>query len=175
MFRIATAARNEVVGATVQEIFDQVDRLRTRMLPAAELADEVAYLVGSFPRTVETPQQVAGQLTESRLIGAGPEAVEAYRSRVAAVDTARARAAAERWIRPEQFLVVVSGDAAKLQPQLRALGEVTIVDTEGRRLGLSDLGVGAEVQPRELKERCLEIDHRHAAIDIEAFDLVEHE
>lgn len=142
VFRIATAVRTEVVGATVQEIFAQVERLRTRATPTAELADEVAFLVGSFPRSVETPQQVAGQLTEWRLIGAPADALESYRARIAAVDTARARAAAERWIRPEQFLVVVSGDAARLQPQLRALGEVQIIDTEGRPLGLSDLGVG---------------------------------
>ncbi len=142
VFRIATAARTEVVGATVQEIFEQVERLRTRAIPGSELSDEVAFLVGSFPRSVETPQQVAGQLTEWRLIGAPADALESYRARIAAVDTARARAAAERWIRPEQFLVVVSGDAARLQPQLRALGEVRIIDTEGRPLGLSDLGVG---------------------------------
>lgn len=144
LFRIATATRPELVGATVEEVFEQVDRMRSRTLPAGELDDKVSYLVGSFPRSIETPQQVAGSITEQRLIGVSDEALEQFRSRLAAVDTSSARAAAERFIRPEQFLVVVSGDASVIQPQLRGLGEVAIVDASGAPLTLADLSADRE-------------------------------
>lgn len=139
VFRVATAVRTEVAGAAVQEIFDQVERLRTRALPEGELRDTRSHLVGSFPLEVETPQQVAGRVAVHRLLGLPPGALADTRSRVAGVDTAEARSAAERWIRPEQFLVVVAGDAAALQPGLRGFGPVRIEDAEGRPLTLTDL------------------------------------
>jgi hypothetical protein len=47
---------------------------------------------------------------------------------------------------------------------------------EGEETGAeADLGVGSEVGPGELEERGLEVGHGHAAIDVQAFDLVEHE
>lgn len=150
VFRIATAARNEVVADAVEEIFNQVQRLRERAVPRGELEDTKSYLIGSFPLSIETPQQVAGQVATQRLLGIGPEALESYRSRVAAVDTALTRAAAELWIRPEQFVVVVAGDAAVLQPRLRGLGEVVIVDTEGRPLRLADLAPHASTETFDL-------------------------
>ncbi|MEK9501889.1 insulinase family protein [Gaopeijia maritima] len=144
LFRIVTATRPELAGAAVGEVFEQVERLRTRALPEGELADKVSYLVGSFPRSIETPQQVAGSITEQRLIGLSDETLERYRPRLAEVDTAAVRAAAETHIRPEQFLVVVSGDASVLQPQLRAFGEVRIVDADGAPLTLADLNAAPE-------------------------------
>lgn len=139
VFRIETAARNEVAADAVEEILSQVQRLRARAIPQGELDDTKSYLVGSFPLSIETPQQVAGQVTTHRLLGLGTQELESYRTRVAAVDTADARDAAERWIRPEQFVVVVAGDAGVLQPRLRGLGEVQIVDVDGRPLRLADL------------------------------------
>ncbi len=138
-FVVSTAVRNEVLGDAVQEILNQVEQLRTRRIPQAELDDKKGYLVGSFPSSIETPQQVAAQVTTNRLLGLSDLVLERYRDRVAMVDTAQARAAAERWLRPEQFLIVVAGDAALLQPQLRGLGEATILDPEGGRLTLADL------------------------------------
>lgn len=139
VFSVVTAARNEVAAAAVEEILNQVQRLRERAIPQGELEDTKSYLVGSFPLSIETPQQVAGQITTHRLLGLEADALESYRSRVAAVDTADARSAAERWMRPEQFVVVVAGDAGVLQPQLRGLGEVKIVDADGHLLRLADL------------------------------------
>lgn len=150
VFQVATAARSEVAGAAVEEILAQIQRLRERPLPLGELEDNKSFLVGSFPRSVETPQQVAGQLATHRLLGLGDDDLTEYRTRVAKVDTAAARTAAERWIRPEHFVILVAGDASLIQPQLRSLGEVSIVDVDGRPLRFTDLGARASNETFDL-------------------------
>ncbi len=150
VFQVTTAARAEVAGAAIEEILAQVERWRQRATPGGELDDSKSFLVGSFPRSIETPQQVASQLATHRLLGLGDDDLTEYRGRVAAVDTARARAAAERWVRPEHFVVLVAGDAVALQPQLRGLGEVSIVDVDGRPLRFADLGARASTEEFDL-------------------------
>jgi hypothetical protein len=66
---------------------------------------------------------------------------------VSALDTAAVRSAAQEYIRPEELVVVVAGDATQLQPQLAALGQVRIVNPEGTPLTMADLA------PRGASER----------------------
>ena len=140
------AVRTEVAGEAIAELLDLVEQLREEPLPADELSDTQSYLTGVFPLQIETPQQVAAQVTNNRLLGLSEDAIETYRSRVLALDTATVRGAAERYIRPEQLAIIVAGDAAVLQPQLAALGSVRIVDAEGNALTMADLAPKAASQ-----------------------------
>ena len=92
--------------------------------PAVDELDAVKrYLTGSFPLSIETPQQIANQVTTHLLLGVDRGALEAYPSRVAAltrvVDTAgwmamadgsdpghdACRAARDEWLRDGGVLV----------------------------------------------------------------------
>lgn len=138
-FQASMAVRTEVAGEAVAELLDLIEELRGETLPADELADTQSFLTGVFPLQIETPQQVASQVTTSRLLGLPEDAIETYRARVSALDTAQVRGAAEEFIRPEQLAIVVAGDALALRDQLAALGSVRIVDPEGNALTLDDL------------------------------------
>jgi hypothetical protein len=151
LFQVATAVRPEVAAATVEEVLVQLDRLRTGVLPSSELADRVGYLAGSFPRSLETPQQVAGEVSTHRLLGVPTGRLESARSRLTTLDTAAVREAAALRLRPEQLLIVVAGDASVLQPQLRGLGEVAVVDVDGEPLSLTDLVAGPASEGFDLR------------------------
>jgi zinc protease len=138
-FRASMAVRNEVAGEAVQELLNQVEKIRSDALPADELSDTKSFLTGIFPLQIETPQQVASQVTTNRLLGLPEDDIETYRSRVSALDTATVREAAAEYIRPERLAVVVAGDATQLQPQLAALGQVRIVDPQGQAIAMADL------------------------------------
>jgi zinc protease len=150
-FEVVTAVRTDVAAAAVEEILVQLDRVRTTALPSSELADRVGYLVGSLPRSLETPQQVAGEITSHRLLGLPAERLESARSRWMGLDTATVREAAELRLRPEQLLIVVAGDAAALQPRLRGLGEVAVVDVHGAPLTLAELVPGPPSETFDLR------------------------
>jgi zinc protease len=131
----ATAAvRTEVTDSALAELLRQVDRIRTETVPDSELAAVKGYLVGSFPLTVETPGQIAGQVATAKLLGLGDDYLGLYRERLSAVTARQAQAAAARWYRRQALTIVVVGDAALLYDRLKPLAPVQLVDLDGTPL-----------------------------------------
>jgi zinc protease len=60
----------------------------------------------------------------------GRDFFDTYGARVRAVTPEQVMAAAARWLRPEQLVVVIVGDAAAIEPELRSLelGTVEVID-----------------------------------------------
>lgn len=138
-FQAALAVRNEVTEAALTDLVREVRRLRDQSVPAEELQDTKDFLVGSFPLQIETPQQVASQVMNSRLLGLPEEALETYRSRVAATDGEAVREVFRSRVDPGRMVFVVVGDAGVLAPQLRSFGPVTVVDVQGNPLAAAEL------------------------------------
>ena len=73
----------------------------------------------------------AGLRHNEALAKAVREAIEEYVSRIEAVTVDEVFAAAQTYMDAEQPIIVVVGDAAIIQPQLEALGDVVVVDANG--------------------------------------------
>ncbi len=135
--------RNEVADSSLQDMFDLLDKLRSEPVPEADLALAKDFITGSFPREIETPQQVAGEIATVRLRGLPKDYLETYRSRVAAVDATAIQQAVQGHLHPDKMLVVVVGDAAQIYDKVAAFGKVELFDVEGQPIALSDLEVKA--------------------------------
>jgi len=131
--------RTEVTDSALRELLHQVDRLRTEPMPDSELGNAKDFLIGSFPLTIETPQQIASVVTTSKLLGLGPDYIRLYRDRLAAVTPLAAKAAAARAIHRGALTIVVVGDGEKLYDKLKAIAPVRMVDVDGHPLTLEDL------------------------------------
>lgn len=127
-------ARSEVVVDAIGELIAQIGRMRTQMVPGSELDVTKSFLVGSFPLQIETPEQIAGQVLNNRLLGLPDDALETYRERVAALDASDVRQASAERLDPDHLVIVVVGDAVLLADALRKFGPVSVVDAEGRPL-----------------------------------------
>lgn len=131
--------RTEVSDSALAELLHQIDRVRTEVIPDSELAAAKGYLVGSFPLTIETPRQIASVVTNARLLGLAPDYVPRYRERLAAVNGARARSAAQRTFRRSTLTIVVVGDAKTLYDKLKVIAPVRLVDIDGNTINPADL------------------------------------
>jgi len=155
-FEATAEVRTSVTDSALAEIFRQLRRIRTEVIPDSELAAAKGYLTGVFPLTIETPQQVASQVANQKLLGLGDDYLERYRERIAAVTPEQARDAARAVIQPDSAVVVVVGDGAALYQPLRALFPVRIVDTDGKPLEPADLtaaGAAAAFDASQLAPR----------------------
>jgi hypothetical protein len=123
----------------------QLDRMRTELPPDSELVGSKGFLVGSFPLVIETPSQIASQLTNARLLGLPADYLQRYRERLNAVTAVQARAAAQRVIKRQALTIVVVGDAEALYDKLSAIAPVRLVDVDGKPLSLGDLHPSAGV------------------------------
>jgi predicted Zn-dependent peptidase len=131
--------RTEVVDSALVEMLHQIDRMRTETVSDSELTNTKGFLVGSFPLTIETPEQIAGVVANARLLGLGADYVRLYRERLSAVTPAQVRAAAQRTYHRSALSVVVVGDGEKLYDRLKAIAPVRIVDVDGKPLKPEDL------------------------------------
>lgn len=138
-FAASTEVRTEVTDSALRELLHQLERIRTEASPADELAAAKGALVGRYPLTIETADQVAGAVTEARLYGLPRDFVQTYRVRLGAVTAAEVAAAARTTIHPDRLAMVVVGDGAKVYPRIKDIAPITIVDVEGRPLTPADL------------------------------------
>ncbi len=135
--------RTEATDSALKELLHQIDVVRTALIPDSELRGAKGYLVGSFPLSIETPSQIAGQVTTAKLLGLDPDYLRLYRERLNAVRPLQARAAAQRLYHAGAFSIVVAGDGVKLYDRLKAIAPVRIEDLDGNRLAPADLAAQA--------------------------------
>ena len=124
--------RNAVADSAMDVFLSLAQKLKSEPVPAADLELAKAWLAGSFPLTIETPTQIAGQVASARLLGQARDHVQTWRQRLAAVTAADVQRVAQKYLHPENALIVVSGDAAIIKPKLEKFGTIMVVDEEGR-------------------------------------------
>lgn len=109
-FIVETAVKSDVTGAAVQEILNEIERIRTAPISEDELTLATSYLDGVFPIRYETTAAIAGALENLVRHGLPEDYYDVYRSKVRAVTTAGVLRAAQQHLHPDQLRIVVVGD-----------------------------------------------------------------
>lgn len=139
-FFVASAeVRTEVTDSALGELLTQLRRIGGEPIPTAEFEAAKGSLVGSYPLSIETAEQVAGAVATARLYDLPPDYVQTYRVRLGQVTPAAALAAAKAAVRPEAAVIVVVGDGQKVYERIKGFAPTRILDPEGRRLTPDDL------------------------------------
>lgn len=138
LFEVSTDVRNEVTSETIEEVLKELNRIRDTT-PSREEMDMVKnYLVGLFPIQLETPQQVAGRIVTIQLYHLPKNYYNKYRENIQKVTARHIRAVANRYVRPENLSIVLSGNSKEIARKLSRLGEVEVCDSEGMTAADSD-------------------------------------
>ena len=112
--------------SSLVEFFKELNRIRTEPIPAEELEKAKRYLALSFPQSLETTQDVTGNLASLVTYGIDPSWLGSYVQGVMAVSADDVRRAADRYVRPGNSVVVVVGDRSKIEAGIRALNLGTV-------------------------------------------------
>jgi len=111
-FVVQTAVKSDVTGAAVQEILNEIDRMRSAPIDEDELTLATSYLDGVFPIRYETTSAIARALANLVIHGLPENYYDVYRSSVRAVSTGGVLRAAQEHLHPDELRVVVVGDPA---------------------------------------------------------------
>jgi zinc protease len=149
-FDASTEVRTEVTDSALRELLHQLDRIRTETLPEKEFSDAKGSLVGQYPLTIETADQVAGAVASARLYGLPADYVQTYRVRLGAITAPEAQAAARATIQSDRLTIVVVGDGTKVYDKIKDIAPTTIVDPEGKKLSPNDLAPKASALDLDL-------------------------
>ena len=140
VFTAQAEVRNEVADSSMAEMLRLIEQLRNEPVDDTDLRMAKEYIAGSFPRSIETSQQVASQIASEILLGRGAEYVENYRDRIAAVTAADVQRVAQQYLHPEALQMVVVGDALQIYEDVAGFADrASIVTVEGDRVELDDL------------------------------------
>ena len=132
-FSVSAAVRNEVVAASLTEIFYEIDKLRSLPVPDAELADAQNYLSGVFSMGLATQDGLLSQVGTVALNDLPDDYLETFRDKVRALASADLQATAQKYLDSANMQIVVVGDRSKIEKQAALFGDLEIYDAQGNR------------------------------------------
>jgi len=121
-FVAETETRTDTTGQALRLMVDEFARLARERVGDRELSDAQAYLAGSFPLTIETPDQIATQVLNVLFYDLPISDIGSFRERVLAVTADDIQRVARRYIRTDRLSIVLVGNARAFASQLIELG-----------------------------------------------------
>lgn len=131
-----TDTRTDTTAQALRLMVQEFTRLQQQRVPERELMDAQAYLAGSFPLTIESPNDIATQVINYVLYELPLEDIPTYTQRVTAITPDDIQRVAQAYLKPDRLSVVLVGNAKAFVPQLRDLG---LTDVEVIPIGQLDL------------------------------------
>jgi predicted Zn-dependent peptidase len=128
-FYAAAGVQTDKTAEALTEFFKELDAIR-KPIPADEVEKAKNYLALLLPRSFETTASLAGSIAQMVVYNLPADYFATYTDRVRAITPAAVQRAAERYIQPDKFAVVVVGDRKVIEPSIKALdlGAIKIVE-----------------------------------------------
>ncbi|HEV3167818.1 MAG TPA: pitrilysin family protein [Isosphaeraceae bacterium] len=139
---VQTAVTREALIEMIKEITDITG---PRPVTSAELAFAKDRLIKGFPSRFETTGALAGTLTELVLYHLPDDYYTTYQSKTEAINQADVDRVASRRLDPKHLTVLVVGDRAKVEPELKKLPygqEIHLLDPDGKPITDEPAGGG---------------------------------
>jgi zinc protease len=114
--------RTDVTAPAVSEILKEVRRMRDTELAAEELALAKDSLVRSLPAQFETSSRVTGSTSNLFVYDLGLDYYARLPDRLSSVTAAQVRAAAQKYLVPDNLVVIAVGDQSRIRGELQKLG-----------------------------------------------------
>jgi zinc protease len=133
-FSISAAVRNDVVAATLAEIFYELEKMRALAVPEDELADARNYLSGVFSLGLASQDGLLSQLATVYLNELPEDSLETYREKVRALTAEDVLATARKYFDSANAQIVVVGDRKAIEAQAALYGEMEVYDAQGKRV-----------------------------------------
>jgi len=114
--KVISLMKEIIAGMTKEEVSEQ------------ELSAAREYIINSFMFGFTSPSAIVTQRARLEFYNYSPDYLEKYRENIAKVSKTDVLKAARKYLKPDQFKMVVIGDAAKFDKPLTGFGKVETLD-----------------------------------------------
>ena len=149
-FAAETDTRTDTTGEALRLMVEEFARLQRQRVSERELADVQNYLTGSFPLTIESPNDIATQVLNYVLYDLPIEDLSTYTERVKAVTPDEIQRVARLYIKPDRLSIVLVGNARAFVPQLQSVGFTDVEVIPIQQLDLMSASLRREAPARAL-------------------------
>jgi zinc protease len=130
-FNASASVRNEVTDSSVYEFLSELKRMVNEPVLEKELIAAKAEISGSFGRSLENPQTIAGFALNTAKYNLPKDYYNNYLKYVDAITLADVQATAKKYIRPDNAHIIVVGKGSDIADKLARFGEVKHFDIYG--------------------------------------------
>jgi zinc protease len=132
-FVVATGVRTDVTAAALEEIFNEIERMRTTFPTPEELTTAKDSIARSLPGLFETTPQAASSMGQLFAYNLAPDYYQSLPGQIDSVTAEDVRRVAETYLKPSRMVVVAVGDRVKIEPELARLqlGPIEVRDSAG--------------------------------------------
>jgi zinc protease len=106
-FQIVLQTKNTSAQEAISLALQQMERMRTELVPERELEAAKKALIGSFPRRLATQAQLATFFTRAEYYGLGLDYPAKYPSLIASITSQDVRRVAQAYLHPEHCISVI--------------------------------------------------------------------
>ena len=136
-FAATAGVQTAVTKESVVEFLKELRGIRGEIpVTPAELEFSKQAIIRGYPRTFETPDQIANRLTPLVVYGLPDSYFNDFIPKIRAVTAEDVARVANKYLDPSKMAILVVGDRKVIEPGLRSLDEIgvtlALLDTEGR-------------------------------------------
>jgi zinc protease len=132
LYRAVADVRNEVTGATLKEIYAEIDKLRAGGPEAEELSDAKQYSRGLFVIQNASQTGLANTLNTVHTFGLPKDYPETFQKQISQPSAEAIKTGAEMLLGSADSVVVIVGDYTKVKDQLTGFADIRFVDLNGK-------------------------------------------
>ncbi|MEZ5024607.1 MAG: pitrilysin family protein [Chitinophagales bacterium] len=141
-FSAGTSVRNEVTDSAIYEILYELENIAQNGVNEDELKEVKAYMTGSFARSLESPQTIAGFAINTAINDLDENFYAEYLKRLDAVTVADVNAAAKKYMKYDNAYIVVVGKASEIEEKLKKFGPIVHYDVDGNKYDPAEMNKG---------------------------------
>jgi predicted Zn-dependent peptidase len=134
LYRAVADVRNEVTGATLTEIYGEIDKLRSGGPGETELENAKRYARGLFVIQNATQNGLANTLNTVYSFDLPKDYPETFQKTVSSLSVEAVKTAAQMLLGSEDSVIVIVGDYTKVKDQLGGFKNIQFVDTTGKTI-----------------------------------------
>jgi len=140
-FRATANVRTEVTDSALTEMLGEFEKMREEPVPDEDLENAKSYLIGNFPTTIETPNQIANQIGQVKLLGLDKKYLEGYRKEIAKVKPTDVQEVMNKYLHPDRLAMVLVGDATEVLEKVEPIASVALYDIDGTPMSRDELAI----------------------------------
>ncbi len=113
-FAVTLETKNATAGEAVAQVIKELERIKAAPVTEDELKDAKSYLIGSFPRKMDSLSKRTWLLNYVEFYGLGLDYPWRYPDLIKGLGPADIQTVAEKYLHPERYLLVVVGKKGEL-------------------------------------------------------------
>ncbi|HEY6332426.1 MAG TPA: pitrilysin family protein [Blastocatellia bacterium] len=114
-------------AAVIGQIIDAMNRIQQAQVSSDQLQHAKEQLISSYSQKAASEDGLIECLLDIETYGLGRDYLMNYGDRIRAVDSSQVAQAAQSHMNLQTLVIVVSGPASKIEPEMRKLGNVSVV------------------------------------------------